>query len=142
VRLGREQGPQLAQAASLAVHGKPTAPGHGGCARGGATTSFIGDSCTCNYPGDRRGTSVRARPDDGRRTGGPRSGARPASEGPPRGVRDLQWQPRGAQCLGKARGLGWRAARMPRRRMARGRSGTLERGRRRGLPDFFRTGIV
>jgi hypothetical protein len=56
------------------------------CVRG-ATASFIGDSRTCNYPGDRRGTLVRARPDDSGRTGGPRSGARPASEGPPCGAR-------------------------------------------------------
>jgi hypothetical protein len=49
-------------------------------------------------------------------TGGPRSGARPASEGSPRGVWELQGRPWGARCLGKARGLGRRTARTPRRR--------------------------
>jgi hypothetical protein len=89
--------------------------GKGVLREGRATASFIGDSRACKYPVDRRGTSVRARPDDDGWTGGPRSGARPVSEGSPRGVRELRGRPRGARCLGKARGLGRRASRTPRR---------------------------
>jgi hypothetical protein len=101
-------------AAAIADHGGPTARGQGVVCEGKVTTSFIGDSRACKCPVNRRGTSVRARPDDGGRTSCPRRGARPASEGSPRGMRELRGWPRGTRCLGKARGLGRRVARMPR----------------------------
>jgi hypothetical protein len=128
VRLGSEQEPELAQRASMADHGGPTARGQGVVREGRATASFIGDSRACKYSVDRRGTSVRARPDDGGRTSGPRSGARPASEGSPLGVRELQGRPRGTRSLGKARGLGRRAARMPRRRYGARRARAVRGG--------------
>jgi hypothetical protein len=69
-----------------------------------------------------------------------RMAARPRA---PRGVRGLQgpWCARGlgeARGLGKARGGSDAEAAYG----ARGRSGALERGRRRGRPVFFRTGTV
>jgi hypothetical protein len=134
VRLGSEQEPELAQAASMADHRGRTTRGQGVVHEGRATASFIGDSRDCKYPVDRRGTSVRARPDDSGRTGGPRSGARPPSEGSPRGVRELEGRPPGARCLGKAHDLSRRVARTPKRRYGARRAradrdGTMSRSR-------------
>jgi hypothetical protein len=62
----------ISTAAAMADHGGPMAHGQGVKREGRVTASFIGDSRACKYPVDRRGTSVCARPDDGRWTGGPR----------------------------------------------------------------------
>jgi hypothetical protein len=122
-------------AAAPADRSGPTTRGQAVARDGRATTSFIGDSRARKCPVDRRSTSVCARPDDGGRTDGPRRGARPASEGSPRGVRELQGRSRDARRLGKARGPDAEGGTWP-RRGARGRAGVATS--RRGLVPAHR----
>jgi hypothetical protein len=124
--------PDLAAAASgggerrsAGAKGGSTREAHGG-------RPFIGDPRASSRPRDRRqrlgDVCVRT---NGGRTDGPWRGARPASEGSPRGVQELQGRPRGTRPR-SARGPDAEGGGRP-RRGARGRVGVMT-SRRGSVP--------